>query len=156
MTQREGSLAITPVCQDEFDQLIEVWEASVRATHDFLPEAKINELRPLIRDHYFAAVTLASVRSPKGRIAGFIGTAENRIEMLFVHPDFLRQGIGRLLVDYAVQVQKVDEVDVNEQNPQAIVFYEALGFERFGRSEVDGQGNPFPLLHLRWKQPAGG
>jgi hypothetical protein len=24
-----------------------------------------------------------------------------------------------------------------------------MGFEQVGRSELDGQGNPFPLLHMR-------
>lgn len=39
-------------------------------------------------------------------------------------------------------------VDVNEQNPAVLHFYEALGFRVQGRSPVDGAGRPFPLLHL--------
>jgi putative acetyltransferase len=38
---------------------------------------------------------------------------------------------------------------VNEQNRSALAFYEHLGFERTGRSPVDGQGRPYPLIHLR-------
>ena len=40
-------------------------------------------------------------------------------------------------------------LDVNEQNPQARVFYESLGFVVDGRSSVDSTGRPFPLLHMR-------
>jgi putative acetyltransferase len=40
-------------------------------------------------------------------------------------------------------------VDVNEQNPEARGFYERLGFTVVARSELDGTGRPFPLLHLR-------
>ncbi len=39
-------------------QLIEVWEASVRATHDFLTEHDLQELKPLILQKYFDAVDL--------------------------------------------------------------------------------------------------
>jgi putative acetyltransferase len=38
---------------------------------------------------------------------------------------------------------------VNEQNPQGVAFYRHMGFGQVGRSELDGQGNPFPLLHMR-------
>ncbi|MGY0625916.1 MAG: GNAT family N-acetyltransferase, partial [Paraglaciecola chathamensis] len=40
------------------------------------------------------------------------------------------------------------KVDVNEQNPKALGFYQRIGFKVVGRSELDGQGKPYPLLHL--------
>ena len=42
------------------------------------------------------------------------------------------------------------DLDVNEQNPQAYCFYQKQGFKKYSRSELDGQGNPFPVLHLRY------
>jgi putative acetyltransferase len=42
---------------------------------------------------------------------------------------------------------------VNEQNPAAVGFYEALGFTVRGRSPVDGEGRPFPLLHMHRPAP---
>lgn len=38
---------------------------------------------------------------------------------------------------------------MNEQNPQASGFYRHYGFVITGRSPLDGQGNPFPLLHMK-------
>ncbi|MEW4564133.1 GNAT family N-acetyltransferase [Bremerella sp. JC770] len=140
---------IAPVDPSEYEEIVTVWEASVRATHDFLPEAMIDYFRPLILNEYLAAVTLASIRTRDGQIVGFLGTAGHRIEMLFVHPEFHRRGIGRSLLQHAIDVQEVTEVDVNEQNPGAISFYQRMGFEQYARSETDGQGNPFPLLHMR-------
>jgi len=140
---------IVSVDPAEYEEVVAVWEASVHATHDFLPEEMIEHFRPLILNEYLVAVSLASIRNREGRIVGFLGTAGHRIEMLFVHPDCHRKGIGQALVQYATDVQEATEVDVNEQNPGAVSFYRQMGFEQYARSETDGQGNPFPLLHLR-------
>lgn len=43
----------------------------------------------------------------------------------------------------------INEVVVNEQNPQAVGFYEHLGFETVDRSELDEQGNPYPILIMK-------
>jgi putative acetyltransferase len=54
-----------------------------------------------------------------------------------------------LLLQHAIAAFGANEVDVNEQNPQGVGFYRHMGFEQVGRSELDGQGNPFPLLHMK-------
>lgn len=101
--------------------------------------------------------SLTAAVDDSGKILGFIGTAEKRIEMLFVAPELRGQGIGRKLLENAVENQNVDEVTVNEQNPQAVGFYEHMGFETYKRTPLDEQGNPYPLLYMRRKstqQPA--
>lgn len=128
--------------------LITIWEASVRASHHFLQEADIAALRPLILEHYFDAVTLNCARVDNGEIVGFIGVAEGNIEMLFVDPGRQGGGVGRQLVDHAIRCLGATRVDVNEQNAQAVGFYQHLGFEVTGRSPLDGQGKPYPLLHM--------
>lgn len=55
----------------------------------------------------------------------------------------------KLLLNYAIAHFGANEVDVNEQNPQGVAFYQHMGFVQVGRSERDGQGNAFPLLHMR-------
>jgi len=138
---------VVKVSQQDYPALITLWEASVRETHHFLPEPHIAQLKPLILEHYFDAVVLGAVKQGN-EVAGFIGVAEGNIEMLFVHPDFFGKGIGRALTLYAIQHLGASKVDVNEQNPQAIGFYEKMGFKPTGRSALDGQGNPFPLIHM--------
>ncbi|KTA86572.1 acetyltransferase [Aeromonas salmonicida] len=127
--------------------LISLWEASVRATHHFLPEAEIDVLKPLILEHYFAAVDLVCARDETG-IAGFCGVHDGNIEMLFLAPEARGRGIGRLLVAHAISRQGATRVDVNEQNAQALGFYQRMGFVVTGRSPLDGQGKPYPLLHM--------
>ncbi|RUR34694.1 acetyltransferase [Vreelandella nanhaiensis] len=128
--------------------LLHVWEASVRATHDFLAESDLLALKPLILEQYFDAVDLTLARNETGDIVGFCGTSDGTIEMLFIAPHARGQGVGALLASHAIDTQAATKVDVNEQNDQAIGFYQHMGFVVVGRSLVDGQGKPYPLLHM--------
>ena len=139
----------------DFAELTNVWEASVRATHDFLPDSYIELLRGLVLEQYLDTVMLICCKDPVSkRITGFAGVAAGKVEMLFVHPDYRGQGIGKCLLMFAINELNAERLDVNEQNSQAIGFYLKQGFEVIGRCEKDGMGQPYPLLHLRYKRPA--
>ncbi len=134
--------------KSDYPELIDVWEASVRATHTFLQEQDIAFLRPLIFEQYFDAVALRCAKNETGQILGFCGVADGKLEMLFVSPESRGQGVGSALCAHAIREMGVTSVDVNEQNPQALGFYEHIGFKVIGRSPVDAMGKPFPLLHM--------
>ncbi|UFH57094.1 acetyltransferase [Spirosoma sp. KNUC1025] len=143
---------IQPVFPEDYPRLLEIWEASVRATHHFLSETDIQSLKPLVRDHAFDAVSLFCMRDADHQPVGFIGTHEGKIEMLFIDPLWRGKKVGRQLMAYAIDTVGATTVDVNEQNEQAVGFYEKLGFQSIGRSALDGQGNPFPLLHMELRR----
>ena len=128
--------------------LLDVWLASVRATHHFLSEQDIQTLLPVVRDQALPVLELW-VLIKEEAIIGFAGLSEDKIEALFLHPDHFGKGGGRMLVEHARRLKGRLRVDVNEQNPKAVGFYTAVGFEVVGRSETDDQGRPFPLLHMR-------
>ncbi|MBH3429417.1 GNAT family N-acetyltransferase [Pseudomonas alkylphenolica] len=138
----------TPSFSD-YPELAQVWEASVRATHDFLPDSYISLLRELLLSHYLDAVMLICCKDARQRITGFAGVAAGRVEMLFIDPAVRGQGLGTRLLHYAIEELNAVQLDVNEQNAQALGFYLRQGFEVVGRSETDGMGQPYPLLHLR-------
>jgi len=142
------SFIIKPVHQNDYPELVEVWEASVRATHHFLEEEHIQLFKPLILKEYLKMVELACIKSDNEKILGFSGVLDGKIEMLFIHPDARGTGIGKKLLQHAIETQNVKSVDVNEQNPQAVGFYQHMGFKIIGRSELDGMGLPFPLLQM--------
>jgi putative acetyltransferase len=141
--------SILKLSQKDYPHLIEIWEASVRTTHHFLPPDFIPTYKPLILNNYFDAVDLFGVKNEEGEITAFSGILDSKLEMLFVHPDHFRKCFGKILLDYAINSLSVCKVDVNEQNEQAVAFYLSQGFRIDFRSEFDGQGNPFPILHLK-------
>lgn len=84
-----------------------------------------------------------------GRPVGFMLLDGGHMEALFIDPGHRGRGVGRRLVEDALRRHPSLSTDVNEQNLQAVGFYRRMGFEPIGRSERDGQGRPYPLIHLR-------
>lgn len=136
----------------EYVDVVTLWEISVRETHDFLKEEDISFFKPLILNNYLNAVELRCIRGESGEIYGFSGVSEGNLEMLFVHPDQMGKGIGKELLSFAIEHQQVTQVDVNEQNPHAKEFYLKNGFMVVGRSELDGTGKPYPIVHMRYEK----
>ena len=142
---------ISPAVPDDYEELTLVWEASVRATHHFLREEDVLFFRPLVRNEFLRSVDLYCVRNAQGRIMGFLGLSADKIEMLFIHPATRGQGIGKVLLLFAVHQKGICKVDVNEQNTAAVGFYQRMGFAVRGRSDRDAMGKPFPVLFLEWE-----
>lgn len=132
----------------DYPEITEIWEASVRATHHFLSEHHIQFYKTRIPNDYLPALNVFCIKTDESKIAGFIGLSDDKIEMLFIEPEFFGCGIGKALTSFAIHEKGIQKVDVNEQNPLAVRFYTGLGFKQTGRSEIDGEGNAFPILHL--------
>ena len=82
---------------------------------------------------------------------GFMFLHEGHMEALFIDPNHHGNGIGKALVQAAIAAHPELTTDVNEQSIEAMGFYRKLGFEPTGRSDLDGQGRPYPLVHLRFR-----
>ena len=130
-------------------RLLEIWESAVRATHHFLSADEIIRIRQFVPQALRAVPSLLVACDEKGDPAGFMGIDGHRLEMLFISEEYRGKGIGRQLLCYGIDRHAVDALAVNEQNPQARAFYEAMGFTVCGRSETDEQGGPYPLLYMR-------
>ncbi len=142
----------------EADTLTALWERSVRATHGFLTESDIDELRPDVRNALGdATLELWVLADARDVPVGFMGLVGSDVAALFLEPAHRGQGGGRRLIEHAQALRGGElTVDVNEQNPAAHGFYEALGFVVVGRSPLDDEGRPFPLLHLHRPGPGQG
>lgn len=136
----------------DYDTLLDVWVSAVDATHHFLSEEDYEFYKTHV-PIYFNHLDLYAYKDDKGQITAFIGISEdNMIDMLFVHNNVRGKGIGKILLNYAVDKLDARRVDVNEQNKQALDFYYHFGFEEIGRSEYDGEGKAYPILHLEKKK----
>ncbi len=130
-------------------ELTNLWEQSVRATHDFLSEQEIAEIKKYVPQALRQVPHLTVATDNSGTPVGFIGTSGSRIEMLFVAPEMRSKGIGKALLQYVSASGNITEVTVNEQNPRAVGFYAHMGFKTYKRTPLDEQGHPYPLLYMR-------
>jgi putative acetyltransferase len=135
--------------ESDRERLVEIWLGAVRATHAFLTEEQIQDLLPIVRSVVPLQLEVWVLATAAGSVVGFLGLSGAKVEALFIAPEWFGRGGGTLLLSHARQMRGSLQVDVNEQNPRAVRFYLERGFHIIGRSDRDGQGNPFPLLHLR-------
>lgn len=126
-----------------------VWEESVRATHLFLSDAEIEQIRKYVLQALNDVAHLIVAEKGQNLPIAFMGVRDGRLEMLFLSPSERGRGLGKQLLQSGIQNYGVLEVTVNEQNPQAAGFYEHLGFETYKRTDYDEEGNPYPLLYMR-------
>jgi len=130
-------------------QLLVIWEASVRATHLFLSDAEVRKIRKYVPQALAGVSHLVIAERKVGSPVAFMGVEGQRLEMLFLSPEERGTGLGRQLLDYGIRRYGICEVTVNEQNPQAVGFYEHMGFAVYKRTDHDEAGDPYPLLCMK-------
>lgn len=129
-------------------RLVEVWEASVRATHLFLTESEIVRIKKYVPEALCGVAHLVVANREDGTPPAFMGVQDGSLEMLFVAPDERGHGVGKALIRHGIEAYDVHTLAVNEQNPQARGFYEHMGFRVVRCTERDEQGGPYPLLYM--------
>ncbi|MBC9909043.1 acetyltransferase [Chitinophaga varians] len=132
----------------DYPEMVRIWESAVKATHDFLKQEDFDHIKSLLAEAFFPQVDTYLMLNDEETPVAFLGVHEDSLEMLFVSDTARGKGIGKHLIHYAIAELNIRKVDVNEQNGQAIGFYERMGFKVNGRSEKDGMGKPYPILHL--------
>lgn len=137
----------------EISRFVAIWESAVTATHQFLSPWDILEIKPEVEK------ALKEIRQlycccDGDTAMGFVGVEKDKVEMLFVDAAVRGRGVGKKLLQYAVNELGARYVNVNEQNEMGVGFYDHMGFHTESRSETDEQGRPFPILHLIFSEAA--
>lgn len=131
------------------EQLLDVWESSVKATHLFLSENEVENIKKYIPQALREIRHLIIIENENRVSVGFMGIVEQHLEMLFISDKERGKGLGKELLKHGLEKYFVNDLAVNEQNPLAKGFYEHMGFKVYKRTENDEQGNPYPLLYMR-------
>ena len=138
---------VREIKEADYSRLMEIWEASVRATHDFLSEINLQYYK--IRIPAFLHQVSLFGYEKDNILIGFAGVSLPNLEMLFIDANYRGIGVGKTLLIYAVENVGVTDVDVNEQNVDAIGFYKHMGFQTYRRTDVDDHGKKYPILKMR-------
>lgn len=131
------------------NQLLQVWEDSVKATHLFLSSEEIENIKKYVPQAILGVSHLIIIENESHQPIAFMGIQNRKLEMLFIKNSERGNGLGKKLLNYGIENYNVNELAVNEQNPKAKGFYEYMGFKVYKRTELDEQGNPYPILYMR-------
>ena len=116
---------ITPLL---LQQLLEIWESSVKATHLFLSDNEIESIKKYVPQALKEVPYLIIAENENETPIAFMGIDKQKLEMLFVSNEQRGKGIGKRLIEYGIEIYSINELAVNEQNPFAKGFYEHMGF----------------------------
>ena len=133
------------------EQLVEVWEKSVRATHLFLSDKEIEDIKMYVPQAINEIAHLIIAENESNVPVAFMGIEGHKLEMLFIIPEERGKGLGKRLIQYGIENHSIDELAVNEQNPLAKEFYVHMGFQVYKRTDHDEQGKAYPLLYMKLK-----
>lgn len=131
------------------NQLLEVWEDSVKATHLFLSSEEIKNIKEYVPQELKEVSHLVVIENEDNIPIAFMGIEDTKLEMLFIKNSERGKGLGKRLLNYGIENYNINEVTVNEQNTNAKGFYEYMGFKIYKRTELDEQGKPYPILYMR-------
>ena len=134
------------------DQLVNIWEKSVRKTHLFLSKKEIEKIKQYVPQALRKVSHLIIETDEKENPIAFMGIESQKLEMLFITPEERGKGLGKKLIEYGTENYKVNILTVNEQNLLAKEFYEHMGFRAYKRTKPDEQGKLHPILYMRLEQ----
>jgi len=137
---------------EDLEDVVTVWAAASAVAHPFLSA----EFLALER-HNIANVYLPDAETwvwePEGQVVGFVSLLGNEVGALFVDPKFHRRGIGRALMDHALELRRELEVEVFTENVIGRAFYARYGFELMQRKVHDQTGLELMRLRLEANTP---
>ncbi len=145
------STCIVPYQEAYKKDILAIWEKSALATHHFLTTDDFKEIKKMLQVFDFTQLQVYCL-TQNNTIVGFAALHEIKIEMLFLHPNYIGKGMGYQLMKYLIEEHDVQYVDVNEQNNAAISFYVKCGFEMYDRSAKDDLGKNYPILKMKLKK----
>lgn len=135
--------------QDE-DAVIHVWlEASVIA-HHFIPRSYWEENAECMREIYIPqSETFVHTDDTTGEVIGFISLSGDYLAAIFVDPARQGEGIGQALMAHTKTLKSKLELNVYQENTQAITFYKRQGFTiaREQTDEITGQKEYVMVYH---------
>lgn len=131
------------------NELVNLWEDSVRNTYLFLSNEEIKTIKKYVPKAIHQVQHLLILEEQPNIPLAFMGINDNKLEMLFVKNSERGKGLGTSLLRYGITNFKINELVVNEQNPNARKFYEQFGFKIYKISSIDEQGSPYPIFYMR-------
>ena len=141
-------ISIRPLQEADLDTVVDLWLKSSIKAHSFIEasfwEGQVNAMREV----YIPSAD-TWVADYEGMLVGFVSLNEEILAALFVHPFFQGNGIGKQLLQFAMEQSDSLVLSVYKENKRAMDFYRKQGFEAV-QEQVD-KHTGMPEVIMVWE-----
>ncbi len=132
---------IRNIVNNDIDKIMNIWLKSNIKAHAFIQKEYWENNYNIVRDIYIPMAE-TFVYEDEECIKGFISIINNEfIGALFVDIDFQNSGIGKKLINYAIDKYKNLNLAVYKENKTAVDFYINRGFKIIKEQESEDSGH---------------
>ncbi|RLA27868.1 MAG: GNAT family N-acetyltransferase [Gammaproteobacteria bacterium] len=121
------------------DAVVAIWRSANSLAHPFLGEAFVAQEAINLRTLYLPNAETWVLEDNETPV-GFIALIGDEIGGLFLEPSLHGRGLGKTMVDHAVDIKGSLRVEVFEKNTIGRRFYERYGFVEVGKYRHEASG----------------
>lgn len=110
------------------NEILGVYEKSIEHLNGAMPKESMEEIKNNTEKMIKNIENLIIVKNDEENIIGFMGCENENLEMLYLHPDYKNQGIGKELINIAINNHNVNKAHIVKINTDGIDFCRHMGF----------------------------
>lgn len=110
------------------NEILGVYEKSIEHLNGVMPKESMEEIKNNTEKMIKNIENLIIVKNDEENIIGFMGCENENLEMLYLHPDYKKQGIGKELINIAINNHNVNKAHIVKINTDGIDFCRHMGF----------------------------
>lgn len=110
------------------NEILRVYEKSIEHLNGVMPKESMEEIKNNTEKMIKNIENLIIVKNDEENIIGFMGCENENLEMLYLHPDYKKQGIGKELINIAINNHNVNKAHIVKINTDGIDFCRHMGF----------------------------
>lgn len=110
------------------NEILDVYEKSISETANSLSEESKKEIMADTEKMILDIENLIIIKDDNEKVIGFMGVENEAVEMICLHPNYKNKGIGKELMNVAINEHNVNKAYVKKINVSGIDFCKHMGF----------------------------
>lgn len=110
------------------NEILDVYDKSISDLNNEISKDSLEQIKNNTKEMIKSVENLIIVKNEEENIIGFMGCENENLEMLYLHPDYKNKGLGKELINIAINNHNVNKTQVTKINTNGIDFLSHMGF----------------------------